>query len=53
VGSKSENGRQALLLSLVELVQLPGQVLRFYPFREYEQILVDDKIKVGLFGSLQ
>jgi hypothetical protein len=41
-----------LLLSLVELVQLPGQVLRFYPSREYEQMLFEVKIKIGLFGSI-
>jgi hypothetical protein len=33
-----------LLLSLFQLVQLPGQVLRFYSSREYEQMLMNVKI---------
>jgi hypothetical protein len=54
VGSKIKKWAPGnLLLSLVELVQLPGQVLRFYSSREYEQKLVKVKIKIGLFGSMQ
>jgi hypothetical protein len=46
-------GRQATFLSWIRLAQLPGQALRFYPSREYEQMLFKVKIKVGLFGSIR
>jgi hypothetical protein len=54
VGSKNEKWAPGnVLLSLFKLVQLPGQVLRFYSSREFEQMLVKVIIKIGLFGSMQ
>jgi hypothetical protein len=44
-GSGLGYGRQATFLSWFQLVQLPGQVLRFYSSREFEQMLVNVKIK--------